>query len=87
MSLVYIPAPQRRLTGGAERVVAKGATVGELLDDIDARFPGLRAALVEDGELAPHLAVSVDGVLSSSGLDEPVCDNSEVHFVPPLGGG
>ena len=47
----------------------------------------LRAALVQDGELPPHLAVSVDDVIASAGLDEPVTEKSEVHFVPPLGGG
>jgi hypothetical protein len=31
--------------------------------------------------------VSVDGDLVTRGLDEPVRDTSEVHFVPALGGG
>jgi len=87
MSTVYIPAPLRRLTGGVEHVTASGATVGELIDDLESRFPGLRDALVQDGELAPHLAVSVDDVVAAAGLAEPVGEGSEVHFVPPLGGG
>ncbi|MDG2303117.1 MAG: MoaD/ThiS family protein [Candidatus Binatia bacterium] len=87
MSTVYIPAPLRRLTGGIDRAEASGQTVGELIDDLEARFPGLRAAFVENGNLVPHLAVSVDDVVASAGLDEPVAPESEVHFVPPLGGG
>jgi len=87
MATVFIPAALRRLTGGADRASARGTTVRELVDDLAARFPELRAALVRDGELPPHLAVSVDDVIASAGLDEPVGETSEVHFVPPLGGG
>ncbi len=87
MSTVYIPAALRRLTGGVDTATADGRTVGELLDALDVRFPGLRAALVENDELAPHVAVSVDDVVASAGLAEPVLPSSEVHFVPPLGGG
>lgn len=87
MSTVYIPAALRRLTRGADRLPATGDTVGALLDDLEDRFPGLRAALVRDDALVPHLAVSVDDVLADAGLDEPVGPQSEIHFVPPLGGG
>lgn len=87
MSTVYIPAPLRRLTGGVDHVEVPGTTVGELIDALDVRHPGLREALLEDGELSPHIAVSIDGILGSAGVAEPVEDESEVHFVPPLGGG
>lgn len=87
MSTVHIPAALRRLTGGKDRVEATGETVGELIQDLAERFPGLAAELVVDGELSPHMAVSVDDELSSAGLLEPVQETSDVHFVPPLGGG
>jgi hypothetical protein len=44
-------------------------------------------ALVEDGDLKPHIAVAVDGEVSILGVVEPVADDSEVHFIPALGGG
>lgn len=87
MSTVYIPAALRRLTDGADRIVVTGATVGELIDRLEERFPGLRDALTREGELAPHIAVSVDDVVGEAGLAEAVGASSEVHFVPPLGGG
>lgn len=87
MTTVFIPATLRRLTNGADRVNVSGETVGELIDALDERFPGMRDALVRDGDLVPHFAVSIDDVLAETGIDESVGSASEVHFVPPLGGG
>jgi molybdopterin synthase sulfur carrier subunit len=87
VALVFIPAQLRHLTGGRDRLEVAGATVGELVDAIDALHPGFAARVVEGDDVAPSLAVSVDGELASAGLREPVPPESEVHFVPALGGG
>jgi len=87
MATVFIPTQLRRLTGGADCTEAHGTTVADLIDDIERRFPGFRAAVVDRGDLSPSLAVSVDGDIASGGLLEPVRPESEVHFVPALGGG
>jgi molybdopterin converting factor small subunit len=87
VAVVFIPAPLRRLTGGHDRLVVAGATVGALIDAIETAHEGFRARVVADGEVLPHVAVSVDGDLITRGLDEPVRPASEVHFVPALGGG
>jgi sulfur-carrier protein len=42
---------------------------------------------VEDGDLKPHIAVAVDGEVSVLGVVERVGADSEVHFIPALGGG
>jgi len=87
VALVFIPAQLRRLTAGRDRLEVAGGTLGELVDAIDGIHPGFRARVVADGELLPSIAVSVDGDLVSGGLAEPVGPESEVHFVPALGGG
>jgi len=43
--------------------------------------------LVENNEIRPSIAVSVDGEIATSGMLEPVRPDSEVHFIPALGGG
>ncbi len=60
-------------------VEADGATVAELLADLDARFPGLRFRVVdEQGELREHMVVWLDGercrdlATAVAGLDEVV---------------
>ena len=87
MATVFVPAPLRRLTGGRDRLDVQGSTVRALVDAIERAYPGFRDGVATDGDVRPSLAVAVDGDLAAGGLDEPVGDASEVHFVPALGGG
>lgn len=87
MATVWVPALLRDLTGGAERVQAAGATVREVIDSLEAQFPGVRARLCEGDSLRPGMAVVVDGVISKQGLRRKVKEDSEVHFIPAITGG
>ena len=87
MATVWIPPLLRGLVNGQEHVVADGEKVRDLIDALDARFPGLKAGLIEDGELRRGVVVTVDGVVSRLGLRQPVHADSEVHFLPAIGGG
>jgi molybdopterin synthase sulfur carrier subunit len=87
VATVFIPAPLRELTGGRAAVEAAGATVGELIDDLDRRWPGLRQRLREGDRLRPNLSVAVDGEISPLGLREKVPPGAEVHFVAAIKGG
>ena len=48
MVRVLIPSQLIAYTAGATRVEAVGATVAAVLDDLDARFPGLKFRLVDE---------------------------------------
>ena len=89
MKTVRIPPTLRTETGGERQVTASGATVRELLDDLMTRFPGLRAQLVEDDEIAPFVNVYVEGedVRTLDGMDTPVHDGSTVILLPAMAGG
>lgn len=89
MATVFLPSMLRELTGGRTELKASGQTVAELLEDLDRRYPGLRARLVApDGEsLKGNLAVAVGGEVSPLGLLERVDPEAEVHFVPAISGG
>ena len=87
MAVVFIPSPLRRLTGGRDRLDVAGATVGALIDAIDASYPGFRERVVDGDDLLSSVAVAVDGDMITAGLREAVRPDSEVHFVPALGGG
>ena len=76
---VRIPTPLRSYTGGEANVTAEGATVAEVLADLDRQFPGLRFRVVDEQDrLREHMTVWLDGErcrdLSASldGLDELV---------------
>jgi len=87
MATVFIPALLRKLTAGRDRVMARGGNLRQVIEDLNRQFPGLRESLVQDGELKPSIAVSIDGEIATQGLLEPVGEESEVHFLPALGGG
>jgi molybdopterin converting factor small subunit len=87
MPRVFIPAQLRDLTGGQAEVEIAGATVREVVAELDRQFPGIAERLTSGGELSPALQVSIDGTLSRRGLDAKVPATSEVHFLPVFGGG
>jgi molybdopterin synthase sulfur carrier subunit len=89
MKTVRIPPTLRAETGGERQVTASGGTVRELLDDLISRFPGLRAQLVEDDEIAPFVNVYVEGedVRTLDGLETPVQDGDTVILLPAMAGG
>lgn len=87
MTRVFIPPLLRSLTDGAEQVQVAGSTVRQIVENLEARFPGMRSRLCEDDELKPEMSVSVDGRVSSVGLLQKVENDSEVHFLPAIGGG
>ena len=87
MAVVWIPSLLQNLTDGEEKVVVSGATVGEIIDNLDIRFPGVKERLVHDGAIRPHIAVAIDGDVSPEGLEQDVQESSEVHFIPALSGG
>jgi sulfur-carrier protein len=79
----------QRLTGGRQTVQVAGQTVRQVIDNLERAFPGLKAELYDDEEdiLMPGIAVVVDGETSQLGLLESVREESEIHFLPALGGG
>jgi molybdopterin synthase sulfur carrier subunit len=87
MATVFIPAQLRSLTGGADRVLAAGESVREVVASLDAAHPGIAARLQQGDSLAPGLAVSVDGAFTNRGLAAKVGPASEIHFLPAIGGG
>lgn len=87
MPTVFIPALLRDFTNGAEKVPAGGRTVGAVIDDLDARYPGIRARLCHGNQLASGIVAAVDTQIASLGLHQAVAEDSEVHFIPAIGGG
>lgn len=87
MPIVWIPPLMRDLTEGQARVEVPGRSVREVIEELERRYPGVRARLCEGERLASGLAVAVDGRVSRLGMFAPVEDRSEVRFLPALEGG
>jgi sulfur-carrier protein len=87
VAVVWIPSLLHNLTGGEDKVVVSGATVAEIIENLERCFPGVKDRLVHEGELRPHIAVAIDGDVSPEGLEQDVQESSEIHFIPALSGG
>ena len=90
MPTVFIAMPLRRFTGGQATAQVAGATLRELVENLEASFPGVKARLVDEDDpdrLAPGLSAIVDGEATVLGLRQPLEPGSEVHFLPAIAGG
>jgi molybdopterin synthase sulfur carrier subunit len=86
---VRIPTILRSYTDGAKAVEGAGASLGELITDLESRHPGLRDRLVEDGQLRRFVNVYLndEDVRFLGGIDTPVSDGDTVTVLPAVAGG
>ena len=87
MATVFIPTMLQTMTGEVKQVDVAAGNVRQVIDRLDQLFPGIKDRLVVEGKIRPSLAVAIDGEVARMGLLDRVGDNSEVHFVPAIGGG
>ena len=87
MPRVFIPPEMRSWVDGQEIVDASGATILQVIRDVDRQFPGFKARVCQGDGLRPGLAVSIDGSASYLGTFHSVAQNSNIHFLPVVGGG
>jgi len=77
----------QKMTGGAKRVEMEARNVRQVIERLEELYPGIKDRLVEEGEIRENLAIAIDGDVAIMGMLEKVGENSEVHFVPAIGGG
>ena len=87
MNTVLIPSPLRSYTGNRSRVAAAGATVAELLDDLDRRYPGIRFRMIdEQDDIRSHIKIFVNRERVER-IDAPVAASDEVIIITAISGG
>ena len=83
---VLIPSSLRSYTRRM-RVPARGATLGELLADLERQFPGIRFRMVDEQDrMRPHMRVFVGG-RAIHDLAQPLQSTDDVSIVQALSGG
>lgn len=90
MAVIRIPTPLRTYTGGQDEVTVSGATVAELVDNLDAAHPGLKERLVDgEGQIRRFINVFVneDDIRHADGVATAVGDGDEVSIFPAIAGG
>jgi molybdopterin synthase sulfur carrier subunit len=87
---VRIPTILRTYTGGESEVTAEGGKLSEVLDDLDAKYPGIKGRILDDtGELRRFVNVYVgnDDVRFLENLDTATPDGTQISVIPAVAGG
>ena len=87
---VRIPTILRTYTDGSSEVSAGGATLAEVLDDLEAHHTGIRARILDDtGALRRFVNVYVgnDDVRFLEGLASPTPEGTQISIIPAVAGG
>ena len=87
---VRIPTPLRKFTGNSEEVSADGATVGNVVEDLEKQYAGIKERLCDDeGKVRRFVNIYVNGddIRFLSNLDTALKDGDEISIVPAIAGG
>ena len=90
MPTVRIPTPLRKLTNELEVVSAAGGTVGEVLENLEKAFPGIRERICdEQGNVRRFVNIFVndEDIRFLEDRATPVNETDEVSIVPAIAGG
>ena len=84
---VRIASPLHSYTAGASRVEGHGATLAEVLGDLEQRFPGIRFRMIDEQDrIRPHMRLFINSQEARE-LTTPVRGGDTVHVICALSGG
>jgi molybdopterin synthase sulfur carrier subunit len=87
---VKIPTPLRKFTAGKDTVEATGATVSQVLDNLEEQHPGIKSKLCDDaGKMRRfiNLYANEDDIRFLDALDTEMKDGDTLSVVPAIAGG
>ncbi len=87
---VRIPTPLRKLTAGQEEVKIEGATVTEVLNNLESAHPGIGERLLDEkGGIRKFVNIYVndEDVRFLENTDTQLKDGDEVSIIPAIAGG
>ena len=86
MATVKLRAPLKDLAGGNREIAIEGASVGEVLRELERQHPRIEGwVLDEHGRVRQHVNVFVDGERVRE--DATVAADATVHVLPSISGG
>jgi molybdopterin synthase sulfur carrier subunit len=90
MPTIRIPTPLRKLTNNQEEVIASGATLGAILEELNATYPGLGERILdEQGTIRRFVNIFVndEDVRFLQEKETPVKEADGGSIVPAIAGG
>ncbi|MES2721958.1 MAG: MoaD/ThiS family protein [Pseudomonadota bacterium] len=87
MIRVAVPSQLIAYTAGRTRVEADGRTVGQVMDDLDRRYPGLKFRVIDEQDrIRRHMRIFV-GQAEARTTDAAIDDGGELLIFGALSGG
>jgi molybdopterin synthase sulfur carrier subunit len=87
---VRIPTALRRVTQGQGEVEVKANNIGELIENLEKEFPGIKERLVDEtGEIRKfvNFFVNDEDIRFLQGKDTELKDGDVVAIIPAIAGG
>lgn len=87
---VKIPTPLRKFTAEKDAVQVEGATVGAVLQALEAAHPGIYTKLCDDaGKVRRFINIYAgdEDIRFQDGLNTALSDGAEISIVPAIAGG
>ncbi len=87
---VGIPTPLRNLTNNPDEVDAAGATIGDVLTDLEKYFPGIGERMLDaQGKVRRFVNIYVSGedIRFLQDKATPVAEKDKISIVPAIAGG
>lgn len=87
---VRVPTPLQKLTGDKSEVSAEGKNIKEVIDNMEANYPGIKERLYsEDGELRKFINIYIneEDIRFLQSDDTEVNDNDVISIIPAIAGG
>ena len=87
---VRIPTILRTYTNGESQVSAEGGTLSEVIDNLDASYPGIKGRILdEQGAIRRFVNVYIgnDDVRFIDGVETQTAEGAQVSVIPAVAGG
>lgn len=86
---VRIPTILRPFTRDQKNVSAEGGTLQQVIDDLENKYPGISARLLENGALRRFINVYVndEDVRFLEGLNSATKEGDSITILPAVAGG
>ena len=84
---IYIPSPLRSYTSDVEKVHAEGATVDEVLRNLNKTYPGIRFRIINEQDgIREHIKIFVNEEMIRD-VSEKTESGDKIHIICALSGG
>jgi len=87
---VRVPTPLMKLTDNQSEVAADGATISEILNNLENQFAGIKERICDENG-APRRFINIylneEDIRFLEGENTPVKDGDEISIIPAIAGG